>query len=90
MILLYLIIQGHIYLNISDLFTFDSYSSTRVHSKKLFKSRSSCHARSNFFSSRVVNDWNSLPDHVTNEPTISTLKERLDYHWSSFLYNIDF
>ena len=90
MISLYLIIQGHIYLDISNLFTFASYSSTRGHSKKLFKSRSSCHARSNFFSSHVVNDWNSLPDYIINAPTISTFKERLDYHWNSFLYNIDF
>ena len=25
-----------------------------------------------------------------NAPTISTFKERLNYHWNRFLYNIDF
>ena len=49
-----------------------------------------CRAHSNFFLSHVVNDWNSLPDYVIKAPTISTFKERLDYHWNSFLYNIDF
>ena len=69
MISLYLIIQGHIYPDISNLSTFASYQ------RKLFKSRYSCHACSNFFSSHMVNDWNSLPDYVINAPTISTLKE---------------
>ena len=49
MIALYQILQGHIDLNISDHFNFPTYTSTRGHMMKLFKSRSSSRIRSNFF-----------------------------------------
>ena len=61
-------------------------ASTSGGTLKLFKSRSSCCVCSNFFSSHVVNDWNSLPDYVINAPTISTFKEQPDYHWNSCLF----
>ena len=56
MISLYQIFQDHIDLNISNFFVLASYLSTRENSKKLFKSRFSCHAYSKFFSTRVIND----------------------------------
>ena len=86
MISLYQIFQGHIDLNISDFFVLASYLSTRGNSKKLFKSRFLCHARSKFFSTHVINDWNSLPDHIINAPSISSFKEQLDYHWNILLF----
>ena len=67
MISLYLIIQGHSYLDMIFLIFLHllvTHLATKGHSKNLFKPRSSCRARSNFFSSRVVNEWNSLPDYV--------------------------
>ena len=53
----------------------------RGHSLKLFKPR--CHktVRQNFFSLRVVNEWNKLPQDVVDAPTINTFKNRLDRHW---------
>ena len=61
MLLLYQMFQGHIDLSISDFFALARYSSTRGHSRKIFKSRFSCRAHSTFFSTRVISDWNSLP-----------------------------
>ena len=51
MLLLYQMFQGHIDLSVSDFFVLAGYSSTRGHLRKLFKSRFSCRARSNFFNS---------------------------------------
>ena len=90
MIALYQILRGHIDLNISDHFNFPTYTSTRGHMMKLFKSRSSSRVRSNFFSYRVINDWNSLPDYIINSPSVSIFKHHLDCHWSALLYDNDF
>jgi len=41
--------------------------------------------RANFFTQRVINQWNSLPDEVVSAPTISIFKKRLDELWTSSL-----
>ena len=65
MISLYQIFQGHIDLDISDLFTVTSYSSTRGHSRKL-----DLVVLSQKISVRAVSDWNLLPDHIVNATLI--------------------
>ena len=42
-----------------------------------------CHTtvRQNFFSLRIDNEWNKLPQDVVEAPSINTLKNRLDLHW---------
>ena len=90
MITLYQIFHGLVDLELSDFFSLSSYSSTRGHSRKLYKSRSSCRARSKFFSTRVINDWNSLPERIINAPSISTFKNLLDFYWINYLYSNDF
>jgi len=37
--------------------------------------------RKNFFSNRILNMWNSLPDYVVMSDTINIFKNRLDAHW---------
>ena len=34
-----------------------------------------------YFTNRVVNAWNSLPDHVVLSETVNTFKSRLDKFW---------
>ena len=36
--------------------------------------------RQNFFSLRIVNEWNKLPQEVVKAPLINTFKNRLDRH----------
>ena len=36
--------------------------------------------REGWFSFRVVNPWNELPDNVVDAPSIKTFKSRLDEH----------
>ena len=38
--------------------------------------------RGNFFSNRVVDQWNGLPNSVVLAPSINAFKSRLDKHWS--------
>jgi len=63
----------------SKFFTLNSLITTRGHQYKLFKVRSSL--RQNFFSNRVVNLWNSLPDSVVTTPTVASFKQQLDNYW---------
>ena len=64
-IYLFQMMQGHIDINISHLFTLPTFSSTRGHNYKLFKLQSSCLSRSRFFAIQSINDWNSLSKMLT-------------------------
>ena len=48
---------------------------------KLFKPRCHTTVRQNFFSLRIVNEWNKLPQDVVEAPSTNTFKNRLDRHW---------
>ena len=39
-----------------------------------------CDKRHFFFTNRVVNDWNMLPDSVVDAPSVEAFKNRLDSH----------
>ncbi len=67
----------------------DQKGNTRGNSLKLLKKRHEKAVRKNFFTYRVVNPWNKLPDEVVLAPTINTLKNRLDKHWQKFHYTLD-
>ena len=42
-----------------------------------------------FFTNRVVNIWNTLPDYVVHADTVNCFKSRLDTFWSNqdLVYN---
>jgi len=67
----------------------DEDNSRRGHSFKLKKGRFYTNVRKHFFSERVVNLWNALPDQIVDAPTINTFKNRLDRHWNKYLYSLD-
>ncbi len=62
-----------------DLFT--SSRDTRGNSLKLNKNRHRLDVRGNYFSERVVNTWNSLPDSVVRAPSVNTFKSQFDAHF---------
>ena len=72
-----------------DMFSRDISRVTRGHQLKLTKPRCNTSTRHNFFSNRIVNTWNALPDNVVTAPSLNSLKKRLDRHWSSLHYNIE-
>ena len=50
-----------------DMFNHDLYEGKQGHSLKLFKDQSKQEVRRHFFSQRVINLWNSLPDIVVTD-----------------------
>jgi len=56
-------------------------STTRGNVFKLDKGRAKYDLGKYYFTNRVVNAWNSLPDHVVLSETINTFKSRLDKFW---------
>jgi len=55
---------GFIDVPVGDFFQNASLSTTRGHNFKLYKNLSSATVRAKFFSERIVNVWNNLPDSV--------------------------
>ena len=66
-----------LYLNRSNSFFKFSNNNTRGHSLKISKQFSRTDIRKFFFSNRVVNSWNKLPEHVVHAPSISSFKKYL-------------
>ena len=64
-------------IDVSKIFEVNS-SNTRGHSLKIFKKQSRCDIRMFFFSQRVVNHWNGLPNGVVTAPSLTVFKNKLD------------
>ena len=62
------------------------FSNTRGHSRKFFKEHASKRQRANFFSRRIINEWNGLPPEVVDAPSIDLFKRRLDEHWNEIRF----
>ena len=62
---------------------------TRGHSLKLLKRSCNTHLISNFFSMRVVNIWNAMPETVIAAPTVNCFKGRFDKFWTHLKYETD-
>jgi len=58
----------------------------RGHSCKLSVNRCRLQLRQNFFSQRVINDWNKLPEDVVDAPSVNSFKNRPDTHWKNTGY----
>ena len=59
----------------------ETTSGLRGHSLKLYKQRCCTTVRHCFFSSRVINSWNRLPQDVVEATSVNMFKNRLDKHW---------
>jgi len=75
----------------SDLLPLHESSSltTRGHSLKLAKRSSRTQLRQNFFSNRVVNMWNDLPQEVVMAPTVNCFKGRFDRYSADNRYSME-
>ena len=75
----------------NDFFTPSHVTSTRRSLLKLYKTRSNTDIRKYFFSQRIVNTWNSLPEKVKLANTVDSFKASLDGHWKriKFGHQID-
>ena len=71
-------IKGYDKIDSSKFFEISKEGKTRGHSMKLVKKRSNTDLRKHFFSQRVVNPWNHLPQDVIDADSVNCLKNRLD------------
>ena len=62
-------------------FTLDNEKRTRGHTYKIKKIRVNISLRQGFFSERVVDKWNSLPDVLVTTTSINSFKNGLDSEW---------
>jgi len=75
------ILTGKEHVNCSRFFELaDVTSGLRGHLLKLFTQKCRTTVRQNFFSLRIVSEWNKLPHDVVDAPSINTFKNRLDRH----------
>ena len=63
---------------------------TRGNTKKIFKARSRLNTRKYTFLSRVVNNWNELPESVVKAETIPIFESRLDKVWKGQAQRYDY
>ena len=63
------------------LFIPSTSTTTRGHTMKLFKHHTNSLIRSNFFSNRVINDWNSLPQFVTGHEKTGLIYIKYTYSY---------
>ena len=74
----------------SSLLTLADNSVTRAHSFKLLKPRVTTKHYQSFFSNRVINLWNSLPDFVVSSESVNMLKYHVDLILDEYKYCVNF
>ena len=83
----YQLLHNNLNVDSSELLTSNSLSISRGHNYKLFEPQSSTRVRSSVFTVRAINDWNNLPHHVVNTPSLNDFKNLIDCSWSTFLHD---
>ena len=68
-------------------FKLQDKSITRGHPFKIAKQTCKSSAYAHFFTNRIVNQWNSLPNTVVEAESINSFKNRLDKHWARYQYS---
>ena len=76
------LLKGIATLDYSLLFKLSGDSKVREHTYIIVKNSFRLDVRKNFFSNRVVDAWNELPQYVVDAVTVNSFKARLDkfYH----------
>ena len=76
------LVKGIAKLEYSLFFKLCGDSKVRGHTYKIVKNSFRLDVRNNFFSNRVVDAWNELPQYVVDAESVNSFKARLDkfYH----------
>ena len=78
---MYKILSGKYDIAVTPRVNRDYNSITRRNDLRLQKTRVIYDLRKYYFTNRVLNIWNSLPNHVVLSDTVNTFKSRLDKFW---------
>ena len=86
LIFLYKLINGYFNLDFSTFFTLSPNIHTRGNSLKLYKPFTHRLCRSNYFSVKVINHWNQLPEEIVSCTSLNRFKSLLDNYFSNNKY----
>jgi len=78
LLLCYKIINCKVVIHDLDFLVFSDCSVTRGHKCKLFKRHSNVNAYKYFYTNRICDVWNSLPDLVVDVPSVPAFRRLLD------------
>ena len=81
MIYTYKLLTKQIYTDHEILKLVDESSITRGHKLKITKPKFKTNLRQKFFTNRVVEEWNKLPDQLVEAPSTNAFKNRFDKLW---------
>ena len=81
LITIYKLLHNKIQIDSSYFFTLNTFTTTRGHDYKLYKTQTRLHLRQNFFSNRTVTLWNNLPNYIVAANDINQFKNTLDNYW---------
>jgi len=82
----YEILSGKEKLDPKQFFQRSDTTHLRGYSHKLSVNCCRLQLRQNFFSQRVISDWNRLAQDVFDAPSVNSFKNRLDTHWRNTGY----
>ena len=71
------------------LLKFSANTHLRGHRWKLAYQHSRLNCRHFYFSVRICQVWNNLPDYVVSAPSVESFKKRLDNHFSTNCYSLE-
>ena len=77
----YKLLHNKIQIDSSYFFTLNTFTTTRGHDYKLYKTQTRLQLRQNFFSNRTVTLWNNLPNYIVAANDINQFKNTLDNYW---------
>lgn len=86
----FIVLQGIYDPDTTHLFQLSDVTVTRGNSKKLFKPRARLNVRKFFFTHRVIDSWNSLPDNVVEAESLNSFKNMLDKLWENHPLKYDY
>ena len=76
-------------LTTQSLFSSAIFPYTRGHSYKLQKKFTNTTQYHHFFSNRIIDTWNTLPDVIVNADSVNIFKNKIDKHFQHIMYSID-
>ena len=73
-----------------SLLTLSNVTNTRSHPYKLTKSCVNTIKYQNFFTNRIINNWNNLPVDIVTSDSVNSFKNKIDDHFRHVMYSTDF
>ena len=72
--------------SVNSLLNFRSKSRFRGHNFTIIKNTSNKNLYQNFFTNRVCNPWNNLPNDIVNAKTINSFKNKIDQKFNDLMF----